>query len=456
MLLGSLWLGETTAAYGSSMTYAAMRPLIAAFGDPVSVGWLVTIFLLVGAAGAAVAARFGDLYGRRRLLLAALVTGGTGLALGTFSSRYSLVLLGRAMQGMDLAVLPLALGIVRENFTPARLPLASGLVISAVASGTLMAMLLGGWMSDLFGWHAVFAIGVVSSALAIGGVLIFVPARPGIRDGKPTDIASALLCIPAIASLLFVVSSGGSWGWTDPALLAILLLGILLAALWVWHSLRHPEPLIDFRLFARRDVLIVNLVYALAAIGAFQVILILSMMMQAPRWTGIGLGVPAHVAGLATIPAALLSLVAAPVAGLLVKRLGGRVVMILSGVIMTLGFIWTMASHATLIIVIFDFCFITLGTTTLYAAGPPVLMGAVPPERTSEALGMMTVVRAMCTAIGAQLVAVLLATDTIAGPDGGSGRFPTTASVLMTLGAIALLSAVATILAGTLKKSVPA
>jgi MFS family permease len=447
LLLAALWLSETTAAFGSSMTYAATRSLLSAFGDPITVGWLTTVFLLVGAAAAPVAARFGDLMGRKRVLLVVMGAGGLGLLLGAVSGSYPLALIGRGLEGLHLATMPLALGILRDAVRPARFPLAVGLILSAVASGTLTAMLLGGWAADMYGWRAVFAIGAVGALLSWIGLALFTPDHRGTADGVPGDLASVALAVPAIAGMLFVASSLSTRGWRDPLLAALFVGSVLLAFAWVARSLRLSNPLVDFRLFARRQVLIVNLVYICASLGAFQVILFLAMLMQAPVATGAGLGLTARMAGLATIPAAALSLVAAPVGGILVERFGGRAVMILSGIVMTAGFLFTSVWHHSLAVVTFDFCFITIGTTALFAAGPPVLIAAVPAERTSEALGMMTVLRAIATAAGAQLVAVLLASKTSVDPASGSGRYPTAGAFALTLEVLIALSALTVVLA---------
>lgn len=452
-LIAALWLTETVAAFGTSMTYAATRSLIASFGDPVSVGWLVTVFLLIGAAATPVAARFGDMFGHKRVLLFVLTIGGVGLAIGAASDLYPLVLLGRALQGMHLAVMALAFGILRECVTPQRLPLAIGIVLSAVAAGTLSAMLLGGWTADVFGWRAVFALGVVGTIVAGLALALFVPPPRHVgMDRSPVDLLSIVLSVPAIAGTLFVVSNLRSWGWTHPTLIAIFATSIVLAVLWVRHSLRTPHPLIDLRLFARKQVMIINIVYVCAAFGAFQVVLLMSMLMQTPSFTGVGLGVSAKVAGIATIPAALLSLAVAPAGGMLVERIGGRAVMILSGLVMTSGFLFIANRHDTLPIVTFGFGFITIGTTMLYAAGPPILMAAVPRNRTSEAVGMMTALRALATATGAQMVAVLLASDTIASPSAPTSHFPSQAAFSLTFTVMIVLSGLTTILSYTIAR----
>ena len=79
------------------------------------VGWIVTAFLLVAAASASLCSRLGDMFGRRRMLLGVLVVAGVGSLVSALATGVVGVILGRAIQGVSGAVLPLCFGLVREN-----------------------------------------------------------------------------------------------------------------------------------------------------------------------------------------------------------------------------------------------------------------------------------------------------------------------------------------------------
>ena len=72
LLIGALWIAEVTGSFESAMILAALKKLIEDFGDPALVGWLITGYLIVGAAIAAVVGRLGDLFGRRQTLVVVL------------------------------------------------------------------------------------------------------------------------------------------------------------------------------------------------------------------------------------------------------------------------------------------------------------------------------------------------------------------------------------------------
>ena len=71
-LLAALWVAEMTSSFETAMILAALKALVAEFGGAARAGWLVTAFLIVGSAAAAVVGRLGDIYGRQRVLLIVL------------------------------------------------------------------------------------------------------------------------------------------------------------------------------------------------------------------------------------------------------------------------------------------------------------------------------------------------------------------------------------------------
>ena len=123
-VIGALWIAEITGSFETAMIYAAQRALTDDLGDPVRVGWLITSYLLIGAGAAALAGRLGDIFGRRRLMLAMLAVGFVGSLVSTFSANYPMLLAGRCLQGLTGAILPLCVGLVRENLPPRKVPMA--------------------------------------------------------------------------------------------------------------------------------------------------------------------------------------------------------------------------------------------------------------------------------------------------------------------------------------------
>ena len=106
-LLPVLVFAEITSSFEISMMYAAMATMLREFGDAARVGWLLTAYLLVGSVSAALCSRLGDLFGRRRLLLAMLACSLAGSLVSLLSNELTGLIIGRALQGMSAAMLPL-------------------------------------------------------------------------------------------------------------------------------------------------------------------------------------------------------------------------------------------------------------------------------------------------------------------------------------------------------------
>ena len=221
-LLAALWVAEMTSSFESAMILAALKVLVVQFGDAAAVGWLVTAFLIVGAAVSAVVGRLGDIYGRQRVLMAVLVIGMAGSLLSAASSSYGLVLAGRVMQGATTAILPLVIGLVRENLPPERVPAGIGLMISGASIGTAAGLILGGVIVDFASWHGIFLASASFCLVSLLLVRSFVPPSRRAVLSQPVDWWSGILFAPGVTLVLLYLAGGKAWGFGSPAALALL------------------------------------------------------------------------------------------------------------------------------------------------------------------------------------------------------------------------------------------
>src|SRR5690606_23751207 len=111
-----LVLVEIISAFETSMVFAAIPTIIRDFNsDAGTVGWAVTAFLLVAAAAAAVCGRIGDMYGRERVLIVLLAAATVGSLVSALGDSIGAIIVGRAIQGVAGAILPLCIGLAREH-----------------------------------------------------------------------------------------------------------------------------------------------------------------------------------------------------------------------------------------------------------------------------------------------------------------------------------------------------
>ncbi|MET4132894.1 MFS family permease [Porphyrobacter sp. MBR-155] len=446
-ILAALWVAEMTSSFESAMILAALKVLVVEFGDAASVGWLVTGFLIVGAAASAVVGRLGDIYGRQKVLLIVLAIGAAGSLLSAASSQYGLVLTGRVLQGVTATILPLVIGLVRENLPAERVPTGIGLMISGASIGTAAGLILGGVIVDFASWHGIFLASAAFCLLSLVLIRLLVPSSPQATLRAPVDWWSGILFAPGITLVLLYLTGGKAWGWSDPLALSMLLSGAALCIWWWRRALTSANPLIDVRTLSNRSIAVVCAASVLVAMGTLQITVFFSLLVQAPVWTGLGLGLTATAAGLVKLPSNITSVLAGPFSGWLTGRGGGRTAMVLGGLITTFGWAMVLMDTSSVGIVVTELIIISFGTTMLFAVAPTIIAAEAPPERTSEVTGMLGVIRALFMGVGSQLVTTVLALDSVSR---GAETYPSPHAYQWAVTMIVVLTAAATLVASLL------
>ncbi len=450
IIVGALLIAEIAAIFETTMIYVALPTLIREFGDPVTAGWLVTSHGLIGTSAALMAGRLGDIYGRKRVLLIMLAVAVLGSVLSAVTSDYILVLLGRSLQGLSAALIPLSIGIIRETVVKERVPVAIGLMTTGMGMGTALGLVLGGWIIDSFQWQTLFGVSAVLLAIAWVAIRVMIPAGSGNPPRHPIDWVEGLLPVPGITALLLGISLSKGMGWFSPTVIGLMLLGLAIMVFWARRSLAAAEPFINLRLLLRRNVALAIGLAVLLSLGTLQITIVFSAYIQNEAWTGVGMALSATDAGLAKLPSNILSFFAGPLAGWMMVKMGLRVPVLLAGLACTFGWLLALSFPTSMVYIVLLLCVISFGTTMLNAAIPNLVVASVPESRTSEAIGAMSVFRGMAQAIGSQIVAVMLAVGAIRATADGS-LMPSAASFQTTIAWIAGLTLAAALIAFLLK-----
>jgi EmrB/QacA subfamily drug resistance transporter len=415
-----LMIAELVAALELTMIYAAMRSLVADFGGTAQAGWLVTSFMLSAAAGAALFGRLGDLLGRRNVLLWVLALSTIGSAISSITKELEWLILGRTLQGFAGAIVPLCFGMIRERVSIDRVPLGIGLISSSVTIASASGLVIGGLIIDYADWTMIFKVSVGLGAFAFVVVAMFV-AKDKVKPsmGVLEDLLGGMLFIPAVISLLLGITHSSRHGLFDSVSLAWFAGATGFIAAWIWRELSVKNPLLDVRLLAKPEIAWPNIVMVFIALGVYQGGHLMALFGQQPLATGIGLGLSATMAGFLLLPANILAGLTTPFMAAAVKKFGPRNVARLGCAMMSSAFLLLVFfnSNAGVVLALMIVQGVGLGIT--YVTMPIIIVHATPPDRTSEASGMMAVIRSTAMAIGAQTVATLLAVG--GGGHGGTG-----------------------------------
>ena len=432
LIIIALLAAEFTSAFELTMIFSALKHLIIVFGSPVNVGWMITAYLLVSAAAAAICGRLGDMYGRRRVMIIVLVLAMIGSLISATSQSLGTVIAGRALQGFAGAVLPLCYGIVRENFKSARVPFGIAIIGYSVLLASTAGQVVGGVLVDNAGWRAIFYASAIMALVSLILCIGLLPPSPKIANRQRFDLAGGVLFVPAIGLVLLGISNMATRPWAGLWVAGMLAIGIVLLAIWIWHELRVEDPLIDLRLLSIRNVVLANIGVACFAGGPLQGQVKTLLLQQSPS-TGIGLGLSATLAAMVSLPSQIAAMVVTPFAAEAAARYGAKPLAILAGLLSVGGCLTLVLAPSNIWMVGFGYLFVTFASISMYASIPNIVVSETPSERTSEATGMQQVSRSIGGAIGSQVIATLLATRVVMDPVNGSGPFPARSAYILTL-----------------------
>jgi EmrB/QacA subfamily drug resistance transporter len=216
--------------------------------------WFIDSYSLVLAAALLPAGLLGDRFGRKKMLILALILFAVASLACAYSQTSGELVAARAFLGLGAAViLPLSISVIPVLFTPEERPKAIAVVMGAVFIGYPVGPLLGGWLLDNFWWGSVFLINVPVIALALIAVTLLMPESRS--EHRPRlDLAGVAISSLGLISLTYGVIKAGQDGWGDAAALATMVGGlVILAAFVAWERRvsRRPggQPLVQLSLF---------------------------------------------------------------------------------------------------------------------------------------------------------------------------------------------------------------
>ncbi len=216
--------------------------------------WFVDAYSLALAALLLPAGLLGDRFGRKRLLLAALLTFGASSAACAYAPTAGALIVARTMLGLSGAfMMPLSLAVLPVIFTEEERPRALAIWITANALSFPIGPILGGWLLSNYWWGSVFLINVPITLLGFAAVLVLLPESRS-AERPHLDVGGMLASCVGLAAVTYGCIEAGEKGWGDPGTVAALAGGAcVLAAFVLWErhvsAVRAGRPLVDLTLF---------------------------------------------------------------------------------------------------------------------------------------------------------------------------------------------------------------
>ncbi|GGZ72772.1 MFS transporter [Streptomyces bluensis] len=385
----------------------AQPDLAVAFGASQStILWIINIYTLGLAALLLPLGAVGDRFGRKPMLLAGLTVFGVASAAAALAPSAEVMLTARLFSGVGAAmIMPITLAVITSTFPEGERGRAIGVWTGVAGGGGILGMFLSAALVDVATWRWLFVLPV---ALVIVALTMTLRSVPNSREtsGHPFDTVGALTSIVAVTGLIFVLQEGPERGWTAPATLLGLAVGIIAAGAFVaWELRRREAALLDVRLFGERSLAggsITLLVLFGVQAGVF--VVLFPFFQAVLGWSGL-------LSTLALMPMAVLMMAASGLAPRLAARIGPRATMT-TGILLTGAGLALMAALVSVdggyLSLLPGMLAMGIGMGLSMTPSTEAITSALPRERQGVASALNDVTREFGTALGVALLGALL------------------------------------------------
>ena len=359
--------------------------------------WAFTGYLLTATISGPIYGKLSDLFGRRPVLLFAVVVFLVGSALCGLSREMWQFVAFRSLQGLGAgALFPVALAVIGDLFEPSERGKYQGFFGAVFGLSSLVGPAIGGIITDTVGWPWVFFVN-----LPVGFVVFVVIWRtlPTIRSAsRPRiDYLGASVLVAALVPILLGLTNKQSAAWTDPSVGGLIVGGLLVAALFVFIESRTAEPIISLGLFRNRSFTLSVVAMFLVSIAFFVPIVFL------PRWFQVVAGATATQSGyqiLALLGGLIISAIGS---GQIVARTGRYKPLALgAAAVLSVGLFLLSGLRAdTPLPTLWVWMFITgLGVGPMFAIFTLVVQASVAPRQIGSATSSLTLFQQVGGSVG--------------------------------------------------------
>ena len=366
--------------------------------------WIVNGYTLILAGLLLAAGTAGDRFGRRRFLALGLLIFGAGSAGAALSSDANLLIGMRGVQGAGAALIfPATLSIITNVFARRERALAIGIWAASTGLGIAVGPLVGGALVDEFSWPAVFWMLVPACGALLVGLLVVPDSRD--RRRRRLDVPGAVLATLGLLALVYGIIEGESAGWTSAEILIAFAAGVGFLVAFIAAEARSNDPMLPLHFFRQRDFNGGVFTIFFVAFALMVVLFFLVLFLQVVQ------GKSAFAAGLQMLPMAGMMIVGAPISGLLVGKVGPKLLIVLAMVVMFAGVVWLTrldvdSSYLDVVIGLLAFGF---GGGMAMAPMTDTVMAAVPVDDAGIGSAINDVMRELGAALGIAVTGTVVA-----------------------------------------------
>ncbi len=333
VIFGALILVFLLASLDQTIVSTALPTIVGELGGLQHLSWVVTAYLLASTVSGPLYGKFGDLYGRKVVLQTAIVIFLVGSALCGLSQNMTELIAFRALQGLGAGgLIVTAIAVIGDVIPPRDRGRYQGIFGAVFGVSTIIGPLLGGFFVDNLSWRWIFYVNLPIGIVAFAVIGAVFRVRPVPKQHTVDYLGAALLAGGLSSIVLFTSLGGTTWPWDSPQIIALIVIGVVAIAAFVFVESRVVEPILPLSLFRNRTFAATSAVGFIVGLALFGAVTYLPLYLQIVK------GVSPTRSGLQLTPLMLGLLVTSVLSGQLISRWGKyRIFPIVGTAVVTVG-----------------------------------------------------------------------------------------------------------------------
>jgi EmrB/QacA subfamily drug resistance transporter len=339
VVMVGLMIAMLLAMLDNMIVGTAMPTIVGDLGGLSHLSWVVTAYTLATASSTPIWGKLGDMYGRKGIFLSSIVLFLAGSALSGASQSMDQLITFRVIQGLGAGGLMVGvMAIIGELIPPRERGKYQGLTAGVMAIAMIGGPLVGGSITDNWGWRWSFYINLPIGVVALAMITIVLHLPKKRSEGRIDYLGAALLTV-AITSLVLLTTWGGTqYAWGSGMILGLLVLGLATLAAFLYVETRTAEPVLPLRIFRNANFSLVSVVGFLVGFTMFGALTFLPLYQQTVQ------GASATNSGLLLLPMLLAMMAVSVVAGRVTTATGRyKIFPIIGGGLITVG-LWLLST----------------------------------------------------------------------------------------------------------------
>jgi len=281
LIFGALLLVMLLAALDQTIVSTALPTIVGDLGGIQHLSWVVTAYLLASTVAGPLYGKLGDLYGRKKLLQSAIVIFLIGSALCGLAQDMTQLIAFRALQGLGGGgLMVLAIAVVGDIIPPRERGRYQGFFGAVFGLATIIGPLLGGFFVDNLSWRWIFYVNLPLGALAFAVIGAVFHARSAHVEHKIDYLGAVVLAVGLSSVVLFTSLGGTTYAWRSAPIVAMMVGGVVLLALFPLVEARASEPILPLGLFRNRIFVVTSAVGFIVGLALFGSITYMPLYLQ--------------------------------------------------------------------------------------------------------------------------------------------------------------------------------